>query len=125
MRKDKSDYSSLYFVWILNYPLFIWNKDLKIYESTRHVFTSPIESDKNFFLNSISYDEIKSDSFDLVCNGEEIVSGGIRINSYELQKKVFEFKLELEIYSQESKKKGGVTTHSKKSKKRNLKLNIM
>jgi len=33
---------------------------------------------------------IKSEGFDLICNGEEILSGGLRIYQHSIQKKVLE-----------------------------------
>jgi aspartyl-tRNA synthetase len=50
-----------------------------------------IKSQVNGFAKGkISPDLLISDSFDLICNGEEILSGGMRINNRFIQERVFE-----------------------------------
>ncbi|HXN54507.1 MAG TPA: aspartate--tRNA ligase [Mycoplasmatales bacterium] len=78
------------FLWINNWPLF--KKGNGKYESFRHPFTMP----KKNYLKAISNNDsnkmnkMKCEAYDLVCNGEEIASGSLRINDWELQKKIFQ-----------------------------------
>jgi aspartyl-tRNA synthetase len=75
------------FVWVVDFPLFEWNKDEKKYDAMHHPFTSPRDEDVRFF------DEdplrIKAKAYDLVLNGQEIGGGSIRIHRSDIQSKMF------------------------------------
>jgi len=97
--KNKKD---LKFLWITDWPLFEYNQETKKYESARHPFTIPQEKYiKPLLNNKIKPEEVICEAFDLVCNGEEILSGSIRIHQAELQSKV----LEIIGYNKEEQKK--------------------
>ena len=87
LRKDKKNPNELAFVWILNWPLFEWNKDEERYDPCHHIFTSPKEED----LPLIETDPLKvrSQQYDLVLNGVEIGGGSIRIHKKNIQEKIF------------------------------------
>ncbi|WGH26032.1 MAG: aspartate--tRNA ligase [Candidatus Shikimatogenerans bostrichidophilus] len=70
-------------IWIINNPLFKYNKKKKKYESFHHPFTEP-----KLINNKLTYKSL-SNSYDLIINGIEIGSGSIRINNSNLQKKIF------------------------------------
>ncbi|CAJ0747049.1 24903_t:CDS:2 [Entrophospora sp. SA101] len=62
----------------------------KKYETLRHPFTLP----KKKYIEPLLNDKIKPEkviceAFDLVCNGEEVLSGSLRIYQRELQEKIF------------------------------------
>ena len=81
----------LKFLWITDWPLFEYNKESKKYETARHPFTIPQEKYiKPLLANQIKPEKVICEAFDLVCNGEEILSGGMRIHQAELQAKVLE-----------------------------------
>lgn len=92
----------LKFLWITDWPLFEYNKEAKKYKSFRHPFTIPkkeyIESLLN---NKIKPEKVIGEAFDLVCNGEEILSGSLRIYRRGLQEKV----LEILGFNQEKREK--------------------
>ncbi|WGH27061.1 MAG: aspartate--tRNA ligase [Candidatus Shikimatogenerans bostrichidophilus] len=71
-------------IWIINNPLFKFDKKKKIYNSYHHPFTEP----KINIIKKLSYNSI-SNSYDLIINGIEIGSGSIRINNKKLQEKIF------------------------------------
>ncbi len=76
------------FLWVDEFPLFAWNEEDKRWDSEHHPFTSPHADD----IAKVGVDNgnIRSQSYDLVLNGNEIASGSIRIHDEALQKKIFE-----------------------------------
>ncbi|CAG8749905.1 13878_t:CDS:2, partial [Gigaspora margarita] len=79
-------------------------KELKTkkYEPFRHSFTTPEKKYIRPLLNNkIKPEKVICEAFDLVCNGEELLSGSIRIYQRNLQEKV----LEILGYSQEEQEK--------------------
>lgn len=75
------------FLWIINWPLFKWSNTQQCYKSTHHPFTVPT---KKFISNFEKNTKIaKSESYDIILNGQEIGSGSIRIFDNKIQKKIF------------------------------------
>jgi len=75
------------FLWVYDFPLFEWNKDENRLTSIHHPFTSPDEKGKKIL--DAEPLKVKSKSYDIVLNGQEIGGGSIRINDVALQRKVF------------------------------------
>jgi aspartyl-tRNA synthetase len=85
MRKDlNTDFA---FVWVVDFPLFKYNEEEKRWESEHHPFTSPSSDSLNILESEPS--KVKSRSYDLVLNGNEIGSGSIRIHDQKLQERIF------------------------------------
>lgn len=90
LRKDPMK-NELNFAWITDWPLFEYNKETKKYETARHPFTIPQKKYiKPLLSDKIKLEKVLCEAFDLVCNGEELLSGGMRIHQYELQEKILE-----------------------------------
>jgi len=87
LREDKKDSHELAFVWIVNWPLFEWNKEEKRYDSHHHIFTAP--RDKDLALLDKDPLKVRSWQHDLVLNGVEIAGGSIRIHRRSVQEKIF------------------------------------
>lgn len=87
LRKNPKDADEVAFCWILDWPLFEWNKEEKRYDSMHHIFTAPREEDINLLDKNPL--KVRSWQHDLVFNGHEIGGGSIRINDRKLQEKVF------------------------------------
>ncbi|OGX61181.1 MAG: hypothetical protein A2471_04670 [Omnitrophica WOR_2 bacterium RIFOXYC2_FULL_45_15] len=85
LRQDKEDFV---FVWITDFPLFKFNKDENRWESEHHPFTAPHSQDLAL-LEGEDLSSMRSRSYDLVLNGQEIASGSIRIHNQGLQDKIF------------------------------------
>ena len=73
--------------WIVGFPMFEFDKDLKRWQASHHPFTSPrpenldrLESDPG---------SVKARAYDIVLNGTEIGGGSIRIHDPETQQRVF------------------------------------
>jgi aspartyl-tRNA synthetase len=90
------------FVWVVDFPLFAYNEGEKRWDSEHHPFTKPKEEDIPL-LESDPH-RVKAQSYDLVLNGTEIASGSIRINTKELQEKIFKL---IGISSQEAHERFG------------------
>lgn len=71
--------------WVVDFPMFEWNKDEKKWDAKHHPFTSPAGD-----WEKMEVADVKARAYDLVCNGEELGGGSIRINSSETQQKVFD-----------------------------------
>ena len=76
------------FAWITDFNLFEWNEEEKRFVSSQHPFTLPnIDDFKKFKENNPS--KIRANSSDLVLNGFELGSGGLRINNPDMQVEIF------------------------------------
>ncbi len=74
-------------LWIIDFPLVIWNEDEQRWDSTPHPFTAPIDEDLHLFESDPG--KIRDQAYDLVLNGEEMAGGSIRIHQQDIQNKVF------------------------------------
>jgi len=88
-------------LWIYEFPVFEYNASEKRFDAMHNIVTCPYEEDQpkldEGFATSISNDDpshpwnyIRGYQYDLVLNGSEIASGGIRIHRRDLQEKVLE-----------------------------------
>jgi aspartyl-tRNA synthetase len=70
-------------LWVVEFPAFFWDAELKRWDAAHHPFTAPKgDLDDPGHLGSRAYD--------LVLDGSEIGGGSIRINRLEVQQRVFE-----------------------------------
>ncbi len=76
------------FNWVVDFPLFEWNEDDEQWYPAQHAFTTPIE-DYEGQLKEEPH-KIRARAYDLVLNGWELGSGGIRIHDRALQQRVFD-----------------------------------
>jgi len=77
------------FLWVVNFPLFRFNRDENRWVSEHHPFTSFDESDMES-LKKGEFGKVRSKSYDLVLNGSEIGSGSIRIHRKDVQSMIFD-----------------------------------
>jgi aspartyl-tRNA synthetase len=77
----------LHFSWIVDFPMFKYDEQNKRWDSEHHPFTAPHPDD--IALLDSDPGHMRSQSYDLVLNGNEIASGSIRIHQSELQAKIF------------------------------------
>ncbi|MCF7958631.1 MAG: aspartate--tRNA ligase [Phycisphaerae bacterium] len=75
------------FLWVVDFPMFEFNKDDNRWQSLHHPFTAPIAED----IDKLESDpgNILSQAYDLVLNGNEVSGGSIRIHQPEVQARVF------------------------------------
>lgn len=87
--KDLADNRELALLWVEDFPLFKYNSEEKRWVSEHHPFTGFRKEDEKF-LEKREFAKIRSRSYDLVLNGNEIASGSIRIHDKKQQRKIFE-----------------------------------
>ncbi|MBI5778056.1 MAG: aspartate--tRNA ligase [Planctomycetes bacterium] len=73
--------------WIVEFPLYTYNQELKRLDSVHHPFTSPRMEDMPLLKTQPL--KVKARAYDLVMNGVEVGGGSIRIHSSDLQKEIF------------------------------------
>jgi len=87
------------FAWVYQFPLFEFNPELGRFDAMHNIVTSPFAEDlprlDEGFESKLPLDDarhpwasIRANQYDLVCNGSELASGGIRIHHSDLQQKV-------------------------------------
>ncbi len=75
------------FAFIQGFPLLHWDKDLRRWDSEHNPFVAPFPED--IPLLETAPDRVRGRHYDVVCNGYEIGGGSIRINTADLQRRVF------------------------------------
>jgi len=86
IRKNKDEFA---FLWVVDFPMFKYNKEEKRWEGEHHPFTSIREEDLTL-LEQNQFEKARARSYDLVLNGNELGSGSIRIHKKDMQKKIFD-----------------------------------
>jgi len=87
------------FLWVCQFPLFEYNKDIGRFDAMHNIVTSPLAEDVSLLDDGFKcntplddpthpWANIRANQYDLVLNGVEIASGGIRIHDREVQEKV-------------------------------------
>ncbi len=76
------------FLWVIEFPLMIFDEEAGRCVATHHPFTSPVPED--IALLDSDPKAVRGQHYDLVLNGMEMGGGSIRIHQPELQQKVFE-----------------------------------
>lgn len=75
------------FLWVIEFPLMLFDEEQGRYVSTHHPFTSPVEEDIKY-LDSDPL-RVRGQHYDIVLNGVELGGGSIRIHQPQVQEKVF------------------------------------
>ena len=86
-RMGLADPSMMAWGFVTDFPLFEWNAQEKRWNAAHHPFTAPHPEDMERLESDPA--SMRSQAYDLVCNGNEIASGSIRIHQPELQERVF------------------------------------
>ncbi|WP_302272552.1 aspartate--tRNA ligase [Brachyspira aalborgi] len=81
------DKEKLNFLWVVEFPLFEYDYKEKRISATHHPFTAPVPEDIAILESDTL--KVRSDTYDLVLNGNEIGGGGQRIYDSSVQAKIF------------------------------------
>ncbi len=76
------------FLWVIEFPLMLFDEEAGRFLSAHHPFTAPLEEDVPFLDSDPQ--RVRGQHYDIVLNGVELGGGSIRIHQPALQKKVFE-----------------------------------
>ena len=97
------DLNRFEFLWVVNFPLLEWDEDSSRWVARHHPFTSPTLEDIER-MDEADPGTLRARAYDLVCNGNEIAGGSIRIHQRPVQQKMFEL---LGIDAEEAEKRFG------------------
>ena len=97
---DKNKFN---FLWVVDFPLFAWDKEEKRWVANHHPFTAVKEEDIDK-LTQEKAGEAKARAYDVILNGVELGGGSIRIHKSDMQAKVFNL---LNITEESAKEKFG------------------
>lgn len=90
MRDENKDPDEFAFAWVIDFPLFEWDEEEKKYTFAHNPFSAPKAEDVAKLMKGEDYGSLRAQQYDLVCNGYELASGGVRISVPEVQRKIFE-----------------------------------
>ncbi|MEA3374621.1 MAG: aspartate--tRNA ligase [Chloroflexota bacterium] len=76
------------FCWVIDFPLFEWDEEGGRWDPSHHLFTAPMRDDLR--LLETDPGAARGQQYDLVCNGEEIAGGSIRIHRRDVQERIFD-----------------------------------
>ena len=75
------------FVWITEFPIFEYSREEDRYVAKHHPFTAPMDEDID--LLETDKTACRAKAYDIVLNGTELGGGSIRINTPEMQERMF------------------------------------
>ena len=87
--KNLIDESKTKFLWIKDFPYFHFDSLMNKWTALHHPFTLPQLNSLESLSEENQIKNIRALSYDLVCNGQELAGGSLRIFNENLQRKVF------------------------------------
>ena len=90
LRKNKDDPNELAFAWVSDFPLFEYDEEEKKFVFAHNPFSAPKAEHVEKLMKGENLGLLRARQYDLVCNGYELASGGVRISDPAVQRKVFE-----------------------------------
>lgn len=76
------------FLWVIEFPLMLFDEEAGRFLAAHHPFTAPLEEDIPYLDSEPQ--RVRGQHYDIVLNGVELGGGSIRIHQPAMQKKVFE-----------------------------------
>ena len=86
-RLNLIDPNEMALCWVVDFPLFHYDEELKRYDAEHNPFSSMDER----HIERLDTDplNIRAKQYDIICNGYEVGGGSVRINVADIQRKVF------------------------------------
>lgn len=81
------DESQFNFLWVVEFPLLVYEEEQGRYVAAHHPFTAPVPEDAHLLDSDPK--AVRGQHYDLVLNGVELSGGSIRVHQPELQLKLF------------------------------------
>ncbi len=81
------------FMWVVEFPLLSFDKEMNRWYSSHHPFTAPVGED--IPLLKTDPKKVRGQHYDVVVNGVELGGGSIRIHQPDVQKTIFEELLQI------------------------------
>jgi aspartyl-tRNA synthetase len=81
------------FLWVVDFPLLSFDKEMNRWYSSHHPFTAPVAED--IPLLKTDPKKVRGQHYDIVVNGVELGGGSIRIHQPDVQKTIFEDLLQI------------------------------
>lgn len=76
------------FLWVVDFPLLSFDKEMNRWYSSHHPFTAPVDEDIPLLKQDPK--QVRGQHYDIVVNGVELGGGSIRIHQPDVQKTIFE-----------------------------------
>ena len=76
------------FLWVVDFPLLSFDKEMNRWYSSHHPFTAPVAEDISLLKSEPK--KVRGQHYDIVVNGVELGGGSIRIHRPDVQKAIFE-----------------------------------
>ncbi len=89
LRGEQKDPDVMAFAWVVDFPLFEKDDDGTL-TFAHNPFSAPKEEHVESLMQNKDLESLRAQQYDLVCNGFELASGGVRISDPTVQRKVFE-----------------------------------
>lgn len=90
LRENKGDKETLAFAWVTDFPLFEKDEESGRLTFAHNPFSAPKAEHVEKLMKGEDLEHLRAQQYDLVCNGFEMASGGVRISDPTVQRKVFE-----------------------------------
>lgn len=88
--REEKDPDVFAFAWVTDFPLLEWDEEEKKYTFAHNPFSAPKPEHVEKLMKGEDLGELRAQQYDLVCNGYEMASGGVRISDPKVQERVFE-----------------------------------
>jgi aspartyl-tRNA synthetase len=95
-----ADPGRLAFLWVVDFPLFEWSEEDERWDAVHHLFTSARREDLALLASDPG--SVRSNAYDIVCNGQEIGGGSIRIHDRAEQESILRL---LKVSEQEARER--------------------
>ena len=90
LRGENKNPDVMAFAWVVDFPLLEWDEDEKKFTFAHNPFSAPKPEHVDKLMRGEDLANLRAQQYDLVCNGFELASGGVRISDPTIQRKVFE-----------------------------------